>query len=118
MNKFQNIYYGILLDGYSDGDGCFYRSKNRKGESIYLSYALVGTEDFCNKTSDFITSELNITSTVKKTKSNCYQCCIQGNLQVEKLINALYKNHDMICLKRKYETVKNFMHERGFVNFE
>ncbi len=111
--KLQNHF----IRGYFDGDGCLslYKEK-RKGRGLLTSdkviseydkskFSILSTIEFLTSLQD-IFNKLNVNSYLSKRhknrNNNNYNLTVNGNLQVHKLMNWLYKDAT-IFLQRKYE---------------
>jgi len=92
-----------FLRGYIDGDGCFYINKNH----VYMhitSASIVALK--------YLQSRLNyfgINTKVYTEKERKHRLMCVNTAEMIKLINLLYKNEDCICLKRKYDIVKDLI---------
>ena len=80
-----------FLRGYFDGDGCITQTNNR------YSFQMVGTKEFLSG----VISVLGANVTIGKT-GNIYAINIKGNLQVNKIMDYLYKDA-IVFLRRKAE---------------
>ena len=91
-----------------DSDGCITRSCSKKYPNSFNYYiSFVSTEKFIKGIQKYLKKELNITNKKIQTrfperKNNIRILNIDGNLQVEKILNHLYDN-STIFLERKYK---------------
>lgn len=92
------------LRGYIDGDGCYYLNIDNKlqvnitcGNEMPLRYIQMRLNEY------------NIESSIYKEKERKYRLYIFKNSSVEKLIDLLYYNDNVICLKRKFDIVKSYL---------
>lgn len=98
MNRFQKIYYIILLDGYFDGDGCICKSIAKKKYVVYKA-TILGTYEFCNSLNRILRENGIVSYFYKKGK--VYVLEISKKQEVQKFFNFLYKN-STIYFTRKY----------------
>jgi predicted transcriptional regulator len=91
-----------FIRGEFDGDGSINVDKEGKDWRI----CIVGTKDMMDNISNIITANINITSIIEKRNKNddrnTYSLVINGNNQVQKFCDWIYKDHKT-RLDRKYE---------------
>lgn len=91
---------GLLLHflrGYFDGDGCISKFDGNKR----YSFQLVGTKEFLESCCKVL--DINPSLQIGKNKDkNNYSFCVKGNIQVEKILDRIYKDSH-VFLRRKYD---------------
>lgn len=99
--KYPNIHNSMdrhFIRGYFDGDGCLYNYKNGKQWRI----SFLGTEDILKN----IQKRLGTNVSIRK-KNKIYTMYINGNKQVERILDYMYKDCK-IKLDRKHKLYKEF----------
>lgn len=102
-----------FIRGYSDGDGTIYKNKLKSGMNTI--WKIISTADFCTSLHDILL-KLGIKSSryLSKPSSNTVTTtlCVGGNLQVEKLLDWIYKDA-IIYLPRKHNKYLEFKNTKG-----
>ena len=100
----ENLFFDWLR-GYIDGDGCYYTSKKTNHLVINITCASY-------KPLEYIKNKLekyNIKTSIYKEKDNKYRLVCFNYNSVISLVNKLYYNSSVFCLKRKYEKIKHLL---------
>lgn len=85
-----------------DGDGSIFCYFNHGLKEWRLSFT--GDKNFIEELRDYFKLENKIVKTNKDSKTQTYTLIIGGNLQVERILNIIYKNSTKeLRLERKYE---------------
>ncbi len=112
-NKTQKEIYPIVDDnlffdwlrGYIDGDGCFWSMKNN-----YYMHITCATDKVLYYIKDKLETH-NIKTKIYKENDNKYRLMCIDVESMKILINKLYYNENIFCLRRKYELIKYY---KGF----
>jgi len=99
-----NKYFFDYLRGYIDGDGCFYEFKNN---NIYFHITCSSIENL--KYCQYQLEKYQISSKIYKEKDKKYRLYITDQNEIKKLVNHLYYEDGLFCLKRKYEKIKHYI---------
>jgi DNA invertase Pin-like site-specific DNA recombinase len=118
--------YNHFIRGYFDGDGCISLSVRRNDYSL----SFCGTKQFLNSIQRIFLKYLNVKlrklGRKKQTKTNSYNIKYTGRIQVEIIMNWLYKDANiwMNRKRKKYEKLKIIVnkaiikkHHRTTINF-
>ena len=110
-NKTKKDIYPIVLDelffdylrGYIDGDGCYYNDKN----STYMHITCASLEPL-----KYIQSKLkeyDIETHIYSENENKHRLMCTNTIEMNKLLNHLYYEDGLFCLKRKYEKIAHLL---------
>lgn len=97
-----NLFFDFLR-GYIDGDGCYYKCKNNTYMHITCA-SLKPLRYIQNKLYEF-----EIQTNIYSEKENKHRLMCVNSESMKKLINQLYYEADLFCLKRKYEKIKHLI---------
>lgn len=102
-------FYSHFIRGYFDGDGslCIQQKKNGKYQALLT---ITSTDNFCNKCLEIMRDELKIGGGIYDASSRngiTKVLSISGFVQLEKILNWLYKDAELY-MKRKHDI---FMHQ-------
>lgn len=97
-----NLFFDFLR-GYIDGDGCYYVDNNHTYMHITCA-SIVPLQYFQTKLKLFDVETKIYTEKERKHRL----MCINTN-EMQKLINAMYKDENCLCLTRKYIRVKHLL---------
>lgn len=109
-NKTEKVIYPVVNDnlffdflrGYIDGDGCFYFDRE------YLMMHIT----CCTNTPLLYLqkklSDYNINSYIYKETDRKYRLYVVDRNSINSLVNNLYYNEDVFCLKRKLEKINKY----------
>lgn len=92
-----------FLRGYIDGDGCYYTNKR----NTYMHITCASTYPL-----NYIHEKLlkfNIKTSIYTEHENKHRLMCTNNDSMKLLINHLYYEDDLFCLKRKYEKIKHLI---------
>ena len=92
-----------FLRGYIDGDGCYYRDNNQTYMHITCA-SIVPLKYIQGKLNNFGIKTQIYTEAYRKYRLMC-----TSFNEMNKLINHLYYEDGLFCLKRKYEKIKHFL---------
>ena len=98
-----------FIRGYSDGDGCIYNNKLKRG--VNTIWKIVSTKDFCERVKDLLKDKLKINSSISLSRPNnlvTSVLVVGGNLQVRKLLDWIYYGAT-VYLPRKHERYLEFI---------
>lgn len=109
--------YSHFIRGYFDGDGsiCIHKTKNN-GYRYVLS--ITSTNDFCKRCLEILREKLNIGGGIYDASSHngiTKVLSISGSVQLEKVLNWLYKDADLY-MKRKYDKFINQFMNAKYIN--
>ena len=91
-----------FIRGYSDGDGSINCSIKKRKKTPTFSWSLISTQNFCMHVKDIIVKYTGTNLYLCKTNNNItYVLRSGGNLQVQKILDWLYKDAS-IFMDRKY----------------
>lgn len=96
-----NLFFDFLR-GYIDGDGCYYINRNNKTQ-INITCGNIEPLQFVQDKLD----DYSIKSSIYQEKERKYRLIITNTVSVNNLINLLYYDNNVICLKRKYNKIKS-----------
>ena len=110
-NKTKKDIYPIVPDelffdylrGYIDGDGCYYNNKN----SIYMHITCASLEPL-----KYIQSKLkeyDIETHIYSENEKKHRLMCTNTIEMNKLLNHLYYEDGLFCLKRKYEKIAHLL---------
>lgn len=92
-----------FIRGYFDGDGSIYSKEPTKTGHIDYGWQITSTQSFCENVYDIMRRETDCQFYLAKCSNNItYTLSSGGNLQVQKIMNWLYRDAT-IYLPRKYE---------------
>lgn len=103
--------YSHFIRGYFDGDGslCIYQKNNGKYQPLL---SITSTDNFCQKCLEIMRNKLNIGGGIYDASSHnniTKVLSISGFVQLEKILNWLYKDAELY-MKRKHDIyIKQFM---------
>ena len=92
-----------FLRGYIDGDGCYYTD----GNQTYMHITCASIAPLM-----YIQDKLNnyeIKTQIYTENEKKYRLMCTSFNEMNKLVNRLYYDDDLFCLKRKYQKVKHFL---------
>lgn len=90
-------FFPAFIRGYSDGDGSIYITKNKK-----FGWSIVGTKELLDFIQKFLKTKNKLIQRFPDRKTNNYTLVYDGNIQVPKLLEKIYKDAT-IYLERKYQ---------------
>lgn len=93
--------------GVFDGDGSISHRKRKRYLTEQCSFNIVGSEQLLLGISKIIKEELNISTEVKPT-STIFRITIEGNLQLKKLSQWLYRDQKHFLVRKK-EIFQNYV---------
>lgn len=110
-NKTQHDTYPVVDDklffdflrGYIDGDGCYYTKNN----NVYMHITCATKTPL-----EYISLKLkclNINTSIYKLQERKYRLVCTNSRDMQKLVNLLYYNDDVFCLKRKFNKIKTLI---------
>lgn len=110
-NKTQHDNYPIVDDklffdflrGYIDGDGCYYIKNNNV--SMHITCATRIPLEYISLKLKY----LNIHTSIYKLEERKYRLVCYRPNDMKQLINLLYYNNDVFCLKRKFTKIKTLI---------
>lgn len=110
-NKTQKDVYPILnsnlffdfLRGYIDGDGCYYSNTNYT--YMHITSATLSVLQYLQQT---LKTYGIVTHIYSENAKKHRLMCINTN-EMYKLVNHLYYEDDLFCLRRKYNLIKHFL---------
>jgi hypothetical protein len=110
--KFINSY----LLGYFEGDGCICltKSKDWDRKTVIGIVKICASKVFAEKFKEYIEKTLNITVKIKDSGKSIWYINIDGNLQIEKFLDWLYKGASFV-MERKYQKYLEFKQNRKLV---
>lgn len=104
-----------FVRGYSDGDGTIYQNTFRNKKTVNTIWKIVSTKQFCEQVALLLKKELNIScfQSLSRPKTNNITTILSvgGNIQVEKVLDWLYKDAT-IYLPRKFDKYLEFKKSR------
>lgn len=96
-------YFFDFLRGYIDGDGCYYKDNGH----VYMHITcanLIPLKYIQNKLSTY-----DISTQIYKETEKKYRLMCTSAHEMNKLINKMYYNKSVTCLKRKYNVIKHYL---------
>ena len=109
--------YSHFIRGYFDGDGslCVHRNKNGKYQSLLT---ITSTEKFCKQCLEILRNEVGVGGGIYDASSHngiTKVISISGFVQLDKLLNWLYKDADLY-IKRKYDIYNSQFMSAKYIN--
>lgn len=103
---FPNIdsqYFYDFLRGYIDGDGCYYVNNGR----TYMH--ITSANPSILKYIQNVLFQDNIHTKIYQESERKYRLMCVNTIDMNYLVNHLYYEDDLFCLKRKFEKIKHFI---------